>query len=102
MTDPEAGLAAIIYETQERLRADDDIPGSPWTPWDQQTSRRERRIAQAMAGAALSYVRDVLLTRERVIGAISRRCHDTLVSEANYLHQDLADAIRALLGGPEK
>lgn len=46
-------VAKAIYETQERLRADDDIPGRPWVPWEHQTSRREQRIALAMADAAL-------------------------------------------------
>src|SRR5678815_5036250 len=37
-------VAQTAYETEEKLRADDDH-GSPWTPWNRQTSHRERRIA---------------------------------------------------------
>lgn len=55
--DEREAVAKAIYETQERLRADDDIPGSPWCPWESQTSRRERRIAFAMADAAIAVLK---------------------------------------------
>src|SRR5262245_61865803 len=47
-------MARVLYETEEKLRADDDIPDSPWVPWSHQTSSRERRIFLAMADAALA------------------------------------------------
>jgi hypothetical protein len=42
-------LAKLIYETEERLRAAEDSPLTPWVPWEAQTSRREHRIYRAIA-----------------------------------------------------
>ena len=50
-------LAKVIYEAEEQERSKEEDAFGVWTPWEEQTSRREQRVYLACATAVLAALR---------------------------------------------